>query len=115
MKRWESYVWPLLAVGFVLALWHFGVVWSKTQVFPSPFDIQKGMAELIRKGLLARYTGDSLLRVAAGYLTAVVLGIPIGLLLGWYPRAAEAANPLIQMMRPISPLAWIPLAIVWFG
>jgi NitT/TauT family transport system permease protein len=50
-----------------------------------------------------------------GYLLAVGLGIPTGLLLGWYSLAAYTANPIIQMLRPISPLAWIPLAVIWFG
>ena len=73
------------------------------------------MAELVRKGVLWRYTLDSLRRVAGGYSAAVALGIPSGLLLGWYPAAAFVVNPVIQMLRPISPIAWIPVSIVWFG
>ncbi len=115
MKRWESYFWPLLALGIVLILWRQGVVYSGTKVFPSPFDVQRGLAELIRKGLLWGYIGDSLFRVGVGYALAIVLGIPAGIILGWYPKAATAFNPVIQLMRPISPLAWIPLSIVWFG
>jgi NitT/TauT family transport system permease protein len=53
--------------------------------------------------------------VAIGYLTAIAIGVPTGLLLGWYPTAAQVVNPVIQMMRPISPIAWIPVAIVLFG
>jgi NitT/TauT family transport system permease protein len=45
----------------------------------------------------------------------VILGIPTGLFLGWHPTTARAMNPLIQMLRPISPLAWMPLAVIWFG
>src|SRR5258706_10669771 len=41
--------------------------------------------------------------------------IPLGMILGWYRRAEMAFNPLIQVLRPISPLAWIPIAILWFG
>jgi len=115
MKRAESVLFPLLAAGAFLAIWQAGVVWSHTRVFPSPFDVMRGMQELWRKGLLASYTRDSLMRVASGYLLAVALGIPTGLALGWYPAAARAVNPAIQILRPISPLAWIPLAIVWFG
>jgi NitT/TauT family transport system permease protein len=77
--------------------------------------VKRGTTELIGKGLLVRYVADSLLRVAWGYLTAAALGIPLGLLLGWYPAAAAVVNPTIQMLRPISPIAWIPLSIVWFG
>jgi len=74
-----------------------------------------GLVELARKGLLLRYVRDSLLRVAAGFGGALLAGVPLGVLLGWYPRAARAANPVVQFLRPISPLAWIPVAIVLFG
>lgn len=114
-RRWENYFWPAVAASVLLVLWHYSVKWTGSRIFPSPFDVQRGMAELIRKGLLWRYTGDSLRRVAIGYLGAVVAGIPSGLMLGWYPAAAFVVNPVIQMLRPISPIAWIPLSIIWFG
>ena len=75
----------------------------------------RGLAELAHKGLLISYIRDSLLRVAGGYGAAVALGIPAGIFLGSHPGAARAVNPLIQVLRPISPLAWIPVAIVLFG
>ena len=58
---------------------------------------------------------DSLRRVTAGFGLAVLLGVPAGLLLGWYPRAAEVVTPTLEVLRPISPLAWIPVAILFFG
>jgi NitT/TauT family transport system permease protein len=45
----------------------------------------------------------------------VVLGIPLGLALGWYPAANHVVNPVVQLLRPISPIAWIPVAIIFFG
>jgi NitT/TauT family transport system permease protein len=114
-KKWERYFWPLLAVSIVLALWHFSVRWSGTKVFPSPLDVERGSADLLHKGLLWSYTLDSLRRVGFGYVSAALLGIPAGLLLGWYPAAAAVVNPAIQIIRPISPIAWIPVSIVWFG
>src|SRR5258706_4427434 len=114
-KRWESVLLPLVAATLFLGAWQAGVVWSHTRIFPAPLDVVRGMRELAQRGLLLRYTADSLLRVGTGYLTAILLGIPTGLILGWYPQAARAVNPVIQILRPISPLAWIPLAIVWFG
>jgi NitT/TauT family transport system permease protein len=115
MKRWEAYVWPLLAAAVALGLWQGGVQWSGTTVFPPPLEVQRGLAELLSKGLLWSYVGDSLFRVGWGYAGAVACGIPLGLALGWYPAAGSMVNPVIQMLRPISPLAWIPLSIVWFG
>ncbi len=115
MKRWESYLLPLAAGCVFLAAWHFGVHWTGTSIFPSPKDVLRGLGELVHRGVLWGYMRDSLFRVASGYLLAICCGIPLGIVLGWYPESATAINPLIQMLRPISPLAWMPLAIVWFG
>lgn len=114
-RPWESYAWPLLTGAMLLIVWTLLVRLSGTDVFPSPVTVQRGLAELLEQGLLWRYVGDSLRRVAIGYLTAIAIGVPTGLLLGWYPTAAQVVNPVIQMMRPISPIAWIPVAIVLFG
>src|ERR1700728_4774721 len=59
--------------------------------------------------------GDSLRRVAVGFGLAVVIGIPLGLTLGWYPAANQILNPVLQILRPISPIASIPVAIIFFG
>ena len=115
MKHWEHWALPVIAACALMGAWTIGVQLSGTTIFPSPPAVVDGMLELIAKGLLWSYIGDSLMRVGTGYLTAVMLGVPIGLALGWFPLGASAANPIIQLMRPISPLAWIPLAIVWFG
>jgi NitT/TauT family transport system permease protein len=115
MKRWEPYFWPIGAAAFVLALWQLAVVWIHPLVFPSPLDVLRAIEELAQKGLLWRYAGDSLIRVGTGYGIALVFAIPLGVVLGVYRTAASTANPVIQILRPISPLAWIPLAIVWFG
>lgn len=112
--KWEKYFWPVLASALAVAVWHYSVKWTGSKIFPSPFDVGMGIAELVRKGVLWRYIGDSLRRVGAGFTLAVILGIPLGLALGWYPAAAQVVNPVIQMLRPISPIAWIPVAIVWF-
>ena len=114
-RRWEVFLWPLVTAGVLLFVWNYAVRWSGTTVFPSPLSVERGTAELIQGGLLWRYIGDSLRRVFIGYLTAVALGIPLGLLLGWYPIAGTIANPVIQMLRPISPIVWIPVAIILFG
>ena len=114
-RKWESVAWPLLTAGVLLLVWNYSVRWSGTTVFPSPLSVERGAAELVERGVLWGYIADSLRRVAIGYLAAVGLGIPGGLILGWYPAAARVVNPVIQMVRPISPIAWIPVAIVLFG
>ncbi len=106
---------PLIVGALFLLLWHVGVRVSGSDLFPTPLEVARGIVELGQRGLLLKYVVASLFRVAWGFTLAVVLGVPFGLLLGWYARAFQAFNPLIQIFRPISPIAWIPLAILWFG
>jgi NitT/TauT family transport system permease protein len=113
--RWEKFFWPLLAAVLLLALWHYSVLWTATKVFPSPLSVEKGLAQLIHKHVLWADIGDSLRRVALGFGMATVLGVPLGLTLGWYPALNQVVNPVIQILRPISPIAWIPVAIIFFG
>jgi NitT/TauT family transport system permease protein len=111
----ERIVLPLFVAAILVAIWAFAVKTTGTKIFPSPVDVAKGVGALVQRGLLWRYIGDSLFRVACGYAAAALLGVPIGLILGWWAPLASAFNPLIQMLRPISPLAWMPLAVIWFG
>ena len=111
----EPILLPLATAAVLLAAWSLAVRLTHTEVFPSPLAVLRGLGELARKGVLVGYVTDSLVRVAAGYSLALVLGIPVGIALGWYSSAARALNPVIQFLRPISPLAWIPVAIVLFG
>ncbi len=113
--KWEKFFWPVLACALLLALWHYSVVWTATRVFPSPLDVKNGVAELIRKQVLWPDIIDSLRRVAIGFGAAAIVGIPLGLTLGWYPAANQVVNPVLQILRPISPIAWIPVAIVLLG
>jgi NitT/TauT family transport system permease protein len=114
-KKWEKFFWPLLATALLLALWHYCVAWTETKIFPSPLDVKKGIAELIQKKVLWRDIIDSLRRVVIGFGGAAVIGIPLGLALGWYPAANRVFNPVLQILRPISPIAWIPVAIILLG
>ena len=111
----ERVFWPLLASVLLLALWYYSVRWSGTRVFPSPREVEKGLAELLRHHVLWGDIVDSLRRVAIGYGLAVLIGVPLGLTLGWYPALNQIVNPVMQILRPISPIAWIPVAIIFFG
>lgn len=113
--KWEKIFWPLLFSALLLAAWHYSVLWTATRIFPSPIDVGKGIAELLRENVLWGDINDSLRRVAIGFGAASALGIPLGLILGWYPAADQVVNPVMQILRPISPIAWIPVAIIFFG
>ena len=112
---WEKFFWPLLTVALLLAVWHYSVIWTATKVFPSPLSVEKGLVELAHKHVLWADIIDSLRRVATGFGLAAIIGIPFGLALGWYPALNQIFNPVLQILRPISPIAWIPVAIVFFG
>ncbi len=114
-NRIAEVVWPTLTFGCLLAVWHFAVVWSGTRIFPSPLSVAKGFGELSRKGLLWSYTLDSLTRVCTGFALAMLAGVPLGFALGWYPKLAQVVSPTIELLRPISPIAWIPVAVLFFG
>jgi NitT/TauT family transport system permease protein len=95
--------------------WQIAVSMHPGTLFPGPAAVLLGLKDLASHGLLLKYVVASLFRVTWGFLLAVVLAIPAGLTIGWYRRADWALNPLLQILRPISPLAWIPIAILWFG
>jgi NitT/TauT family transport system permease protein len=115
MPLWLRILAPSLTAAVLLVIWAVAVKVSGTKIFPSPSAVAKAIVKLGEGSLLWHYVIDSMVRVFSGYLLAIAAGLPLGLLLGWSPVTARAINPLIQMLRPISPLAWMPLAVIWFG
>lgn len=85
------------------------------EIFPTPWSTLVGMRQPIVDGTLLRFSVASIYRVAVGFTIAAGVGIPLGLWAGWYTRGFQAINPLVQALRPISPIAWIPVAVLWFG
>lgn len=85
------------------------------EVFPTPGQTVVGMERPVTDGTLLRFSIASIYRVAVGFSIAALIGIPLGLWAGWYSRGFQAINPLVQALRPISPIAWIPVAVLWFG
>jgi NitT/TauT family transport system permease protein len=106
---------PILFIAVLLVVWQIAISRSSVHLLPGPWEVVGGIADLVRHGLLLKYVVASLFRVTWGFLLAVTLAIPLGLTIGWYSRTEMALNPIIQILRPISPLAWIPIAILWFG
>lgn len=106
---------PVAFIAVLLVAWHVAANHQSFHILPGPLAVLGGIAELAQRGLLLKYIVASLFRVTWGYLTAAMLAIPLGLAIGWYKRSEMALNPLIQIFRPISPLAWIPISILWFG
>lgn len=111
-----SRILPSVAVIVVLlAVWWAAVVATGSVIFPTPLQVVSGCLELIEDGTLFEHIASSMMRVAVGFGLAVAIAIPLGLWMGWVRGAFLTLNPLFQILRPISPIAWIPIAILWFG
>jgi ABC-type nitrate/sulfonate/bicarbonate transport system permease component len=87
---------------------------------PSPVTILHGFTELAMEGLPPGYTLTghciaSLKRVLSGVAIALVTALPLGMMMGYWARARDLLSPFVEMIRPVPPLAWVPLAILWFG
>jgi NitT/TauT family transport system permease protein len=108
---------PLVTPAVLVVLW--AVVSSARlfppSLFPHPWDVARGVWFEMASGRLLTDAIASLFRVSAGFLLAVILGVPAGLLLGDSARARAAFLPLVNFFRSLSPLAWIPFAILWLG
>lgn len=109
---------PAVAVALLaLVLWSALARWGgwADYVLPSPAQVLAGLGEDLASGRLATDVVASLYRVMLGYGLACALGVPAGLALGHVPLARAALLPGVNFFRALSPLAWIPFAILWFG
>jgi NitT/TauT family transport system permease protein len=86
-----------------------------SSLFPSPIAVIKAIIETASSGQLIEHLAVSLARFTAGYLSAVVSGIILGILFGWFSTAWKLFDPIVQLLRPVSPIAWIPFMVLWFG
>lgn len=115
-------VLPLLALLAALALWAIitslrvhGQLLVPTYGTPSPLAVVQGIPDELHSGRLFSDTVASLFRVSVGFGLAVVLGIPLGLWMGSQPLVRATLLPGVNFFRCLSPLAWFPFAILWFG
>jgi len=115
MQRIREMVPALAVITLLIAAWWVSVVATHSLIFPTPWAVVTGTVELVENGTLWRHIGASLMRVGSGFGLAVCIALPLGLWMGWVGGAYRTLNPIFQMLRPISPIAWIPIAILWFG
>ena len=106
----------------VAALWYLftsATGWVSTARFPNPAEFGKAVKQIAMTGYadarIHQHVLQSFKLVMMGFAVAVSVGVPLGLLMGWNRRAEALLNPIFLIIRPIPPLAWIPLAIVWLG
>ena len=108
---------PFAGIGLLLASWHLlaaSGLYTADQL-PAPLDALRASRETWSEGTLLPHVGASLARFAVAYGAAVLAAVPLGLVLGLRPTLWKAVDPLVQVLRPISPVAWFPLAVLWLG
>ncbi len=115
MSKLKQILPAATVIAILIAMWWLVIVVSHSAIFPTPWQVVTGTLELARDGTLWSDIGASLMRVGAGFLLAVSIAVPLGLWMGWVKGAFSTLNPIFQILRPISPIAWIPIAILWFG
>ncbi len=84
-------------------------------LLPPPLDVLEAFLDLSRTGEIFTHILGSLKRVLGAFAVAVLLGVSLGLSMGWWRLIGELVDPVLEFLRPIPPLAWIPLGILWFG
>jgi NitT/TauT family transport system permease protein len=115
MNRLKNSLPAVVLIIALIILWWSIVTLTHSVIFPTPWQVVTGVLELIEDGSLWRHIGASLMRVGSGFGLAVCIGVPLGLWMGRVGGAYRTLNPVFQILRPISPIAWIPIAILWFG
>jgi NitT/TauT family transport system permease protein len=106
---------PWLAIIAFLSIWQVAASFYTPEQLPAPLQVAEGLSELAAAGLLWEHIQVSLIRFAVSYSFALVTAVPLGLFLGWHTYSRQALGPMVQILRPISPIAWFPLAVLWFG
>jgi NitT/TauT family transport system permease protein len=119
-SRLTSLILPLVVPALFLWGWETAAVRAANDIIlPKLTDVLAVLAHptqpLIGMGSLAANVGISLARVLFGYLAAVALAIPLGILMGYFAPAHRLLNSFLALFRPIPPLAWTPLMLAWFG
>ena len=104
------------AIG-VIAVWWAVVLIAKPHMslLPSPWLTAQTFVQLMASGELPKDAAYSVCRVLAAWSLAALVAVPLGFAMGRWRRLERVLDPVVELFRPISPLAWIPLAILWFG
>ena len=115
--RWLSILSVFVAFGAWWAITAFALV--PAVLLPSPTEVLAATIDILRNGYrettLAQNIGSTLWRCGAGFTLAILTGVPLGLAMGYWPHIRAATNYIVQFMRPLPPLSYVILLIIWIG
>lgn len=110
----EQWIAALSLLGFVV-IWQLAAIYVKDPlILPGPILVLRALLQSWQT-ILTVDIPISLVHFAIGMVAGLLVGLPIGIAMGWFRTADEILDPIVEVIRPIPPLAWIPFAIVWFG
>lgn len=119
-KPFRKYKWGLLSLSSIFLVWHLAsLLPSMQRLLPNPIRVLEfignGFMNDIGRETLFRHIEWSLSRVMIGYVSASIVGVVLGFLVGWFKLCEAIIKPFYSVLRSIPSIAWIPLAILWFG
>jgi NitT/TauT family transport system permease protein/taurine transport system permease protein len=117
MVRWELAATWVVFLGGALVAWSLAAATLPLPPYylPSPLSVLSSGTELVVNGILPMYVGESLRRIVLAAGVAMLIGVPVGLVLGLSRRIADLMYPLLNFFQSVSGIAWLPLMLVWFG
>ena len=117
MKKLLSVKNAVVSTAILIGIWEIAYLLSdySDALFPSPYQSLLALIEMIQDGSLIENIGTSMYRFFTGYVTSVIAAVILGLILGRLPSVFKYINPAVQLLRPISPTAWMPFIVLLFG
>lgn len=106
-----KYIYQSIVLSFVILIWHI----FSSELIPSPMQVLDAFRLIIDNNSLQIGIIDSLYRYGIGLILGVIFGVIIGFIFGYNPKFAQAFDPLFNILRPISPIAWVPIILIIFG
>lgn len=117
MMKNKKFINAVIGIGILIGVWlllsTLGQA-GKSSV-PSPYKVALAIKEMIDDKILFQYIGISLYRFFVGYIASVIVAVLLGLLLGYFSKVWDVIDPIVQILRPISPTAWFPFIVIAFG
>ncbi len=118
MPRLNKILMQISGILAVIVIWQIATAnlhMFKPVILPPPSTVLVTMISMLGNGEIFMHAGYSLMRVLLGFAVAAVVAIPLGIAMGWVREISYIMDPIMEVLRPIPPIAWIGLALLWFG